>query len=207
MNKELEPLYHRMLTEFGGPYVFEGTLTPTHYNTHGLTKSVDWETGILIKNFVEFYKPETVIELGTFRGYSTAWLIMGTLINEFGHVHAYEVFNEGEYGKMWYDEFRLPKDKFTYHYIPGGIWNFPREVPDQIDLIYHDTQHLLSPTIKEMDFLLPRVKRDGFVLIDDMKHPDYGPMQIYLNDLFGKSPDWSWHVLAIGHGLGIARKK
>lgn len=207
MNKELEPIYHRMLTEMGEPYVFEGTNVPTHYNRLGLSKSIDWETGILLKNFVEYYVPETIVELGTFRGYSTAWLMMGTLLTGVGHVHACEVFNEGEYGKMWYDEFRLPKERFTYHYIPGGIWNFPKEIPRDIDFIYHDTQHLLSPTIKEMAFLIPRLRQDGFILVDDMKHPDYKPMQDYFHDLFKNQPCWDWSVLSIGHGLGIARKR
>lgn len=208
----LEKALSRMLLEWGPAYASPGSGVPVHTNSAGLSKSIDWETGVLLKNFVEFYQPETIIELGTFKGYSTAWLILASLLNERNHgiqshVHAYEVFNEGEYGPMWYDTFELSKERFTYHAIPGGIWMHADEVPESIDLIFHDTQHLLGPTIFEMDLLLPRLSSRGLVLIDDMLHPDYPSMQAYFHKIFAKHPQWDWTVLPLGHGLGIARYK
>lgn len=211
----LADAHHRMMTETGDLYCFPGTPLPLHYNRMGLSKSIDWETGVLLKNCVEFFNPETVVELGTFRGYSTAWLILASQLRlssptwnqQFTKVHAFEVFDEGEYGRMWYDEFELPKNDFTYHAVPGGIWNFPDQVPEKIDLIFHDTEHSLNPTRQEVEFLAPRLSLGGLMIFDDMKHPDYAAMQNYLSGYFSNNPTFTWSVLPLGHGLGIARKR
>ncbi len=151
---------------------------------------------------MEWKQPKTIVELGTFRGYSTSWLILGTLLNQAGHVHAFEVFKEGYYGDMWYDRFGLPKKDFFYHEIPGGIWNFASEVPEKIDLIFHDTDHNAGPSEKEMALLIPRLSVGGLILIDDMLHSQYLPMQRFFHGLFGSwSLDWKWSVLPVGHGL------
>lgn len=199
-----------MLLERGPLNTFNKTKVPLHHapDDPGMM-GIDWETGILLKNFVEARKPKQIIELGTFRGYSTSWLILGTLLNGFGRVDAYECLHEGDYGPMHYDRLGLPKDNFKYHHIPGGIWAHSGKVPMHVDFIYHDTSHLLEPTKKEMYFLLQRLSVGGIVLFDDMDHPAFGPMQGYLNNLFNnfaQEGTYSWEVLHLGHGLGIAEK-
>ncbi len=214
--KMLTPYYAKMLTHQGPIAEINHGVVPVHYNP-GLpygNKGIDWETGLLLKNFVEAKKPSQIVELGTFQGYSTSWLILGTLLTGHGRVDAYEVFPEGHYGLMWYDQYELPKHRFSYHHIPGGIWTHdPAIIPETIDLLYHDTQHLPGPTKKEMDLLLPRIPVGGVVLVDDMLHPDYLPMQNYFHGLFMKiDPNdtvhshWKWSVLPLGHGLGIAER-
>ncbi len=180
---------------------------PLHQNSRlpRNNKGIGWETGIILSNFVERYRPKQVVELGTFQGYSTSWLIMGTLLAGTGRVDAFEVFPEGSYGPMWYDEYDLPKSAFRYHEIPGGIWKFPEEIPETIDLLYHDTEHLPAPTEKEMDLLLPRVPVGGIVLVDDMLVPNYGPMQALFHNLF-YTGYWAWSVFPLGNGLGVARR-
>lgn len=205
-----EGFLEKMLLERGPLNTFNRTKVPLHHspNDPGMM-GIDWETGILLKNFVESRKPEQIIELGTFRGYSTSWLILGTLLNGFGRVDAYECMKEGHYGKMHYDRLGLPKDNFTYHQIPGGIWLHSEVLPKDIDFIYHDTSHLLDPTIKEMDVLLPRLTVGGLILFDDMDHPAFRPMQDFLNTLFvnlREHGEYTWDVLHLGHGLGIAEK-
>lgn len=198
----------RMLLDWGPLAEINFGDAPVHYNP-GLpfgNKGVDWETGVMLHNFVRKYKPETIVELGTFRGYSTSWLLLGAMINEMGHVHAFEVFNEGYYGRQWYDTYELDKTKLTYHEIPGGIWNFPKDIPGKIDLLYHDTEHSVNPTQIELSILLPRIPVGGIVLVDDMRHPDYGPMQDVVEGAFADPKTWKYSVLTLGHGLGIARR-
>ncbi len=127
-------------------------------------------------------------------------------------MNAYECMPEGHYGGMHYDRLGLPKDNFHYHQIPGGIWEHEDKLPAEIDFIYHDTSHLLDPTVKEMTLLLPKLSVGGLILFDDMDHPSFFPMQTYLNTLFRggiqgfNCRNWSWSVLHLGHGLGIAEK-
>lgn len=202
----MNEITQKLFATMGPLYQFEKTVIPLHHNTSGLTKSVDFETGLFLKNFVEFLRPQTVVELGTFRGYSTAWMMAGTLQNDFGHVHAFEVFTEGAYGDMWYDRLQIPKDRFTYHAIPGGIWKFEDEVPNAIDFVFHDTEHLPGPTAKELELLLPRMKLNSVIVFDDIFYPGYEPMAFVIEKSFKTLREWSYDTLKIGHGLGIARK-
>lgn len=182
------------------------SIVPCHYNSLGLTKSVAWEIGIMLKNFVEWKKPRQIVELGTFRGYSTAWLILGTLLNGKGWVTTFDVKPEGFFGSMWYDFYGLPKTRFDFYQIFGGLWENSAVIPRGIDFLFHDASHELEDTRKEMDILLPRISPGGTILFDDMLYPDYGPMQSYLHSVFLSMPNWKWSVLPIGTGLGIAER-
>lgn len=226
----MNPFLEKMFNTMGPLNLFPGTLVPLHHNTQGPSKSIDFETGLMLSNLVQYRKPKTIVELGTFRGYSTAWLLLGSQLcgdNSFTipDVHAFEVFKEGAYGSMWYDTLEMRLDNFRYHEIPGGIWKFPDEIPETIDFLFHDTQHSLNPTMKEMEVLLPRIPVGGMIVIDDMLHPDYRPMQEYFHKLFSVplaghvirdldewkkycslNTGWNWTVLPIGHGLGLAER-
>lgn len=184
---------------------------PVHDNPQLPTgnKGIHWETGLLLANFVEQVRPRVTVELGSFRGYSTSWLIAANEHQEKpGAVHAYDVFKEGYYcpdGKMHYQALGLPLNHFCFHYVPGGIWDYPVEVPEMIDLVFHDTQHLLNPTVREMDLLLPRMSAHGVILVDDMLHPEYRAMQEYLKGFFDEK-GWDFKILPIGTGLGVAQR-
>jgi predicted O-methyltransferase YrrM len=200
-----------LLTRWGPVHMSNGDV-PVHANPMQpfLNKGIDYETGLLLYNFIKHLKPKAIVELGTFRGYSTSWLLAGAILSaHVCEVHAFEVFKEGAYGSMYYDDLGLDKSCLFYHEIPGGVWNFPDQVPAQIDLLFHDTQHLLGPTQKEMEILLPRIPVGGIVLIDDMLHPDYRPMQSLIFEIFDSKydpPIWTYTTLPLGHGLGIARR-
>ena len=206
----LNVLEGRLFETMGELYKPEWTPAPLHHNTDGLSKSVDFETGLLLYNFVKWKKPKTIVELGTFRGYSTSWLRLGAAANGFegqlAHVHAFEVFKEGGYGPMWYDRIGFDKTGFTYHEVPGGIWKFEKQIPPMIDLLFHDTQHLVGPTQQEMALLLPRVPVGGTVLVDDMCYAGYEPMQDLIIRMFSDSCLWRFDILRLGHGLGIAER-
>lgn len=202
----MSPFLEKMLSGAREIHQEPYSIVPCHYNSLGNTKSVSWETGIILKNFVEYKKPGQIVELGTFRGYSTAWLILGTILNEVGIVYSYDIQPEGFFGKMWYDFYDLPKSGYQFHHIPGGIWKYRDQLPNVIDLLFHDSSHELEDTKNEMDVLLPRIPAGGVVLFDDMSYPIYGPMQSYLHNLFHSMPNWKWSVLPIGTGLGIAER-
>lgn len=202
MNSFLE----KMLTGVGDIQQYPYSHVPCHYNSLGNSKSITWEIGILLKNFVEWKRPNSIVEIGTFRGYSTSWLILGTLLNEMGWVRTFDVMGEGFFGKMWYDFYDLPKERFSFEHIPGGIWSWREKLPAKIDLLFHDSSHELEDTIREMECLLPLVTPGGIILFDDMLHPNYAPMQGYLHTLFVPLCNWKWSVIQIGTGLGVAER-
>lgn len=201
----------KMLLEREGLSLINHGIVPVHDNPghpRG-NKGIHWETGIILANFVEAKKPKQIVELGTFRGYSTCWLMAAG--EEIGHtisIDSYDVYPEGYYGEMWYDVLKFPKIGYKHHEVPGGIWKHLKQIPENIDFLYHDTAHEAGPTKREMDVLLPRIPVGGVVLIDDILHPNYMPMRYYLQGLFGThlKEFWNWSILSIGCGLGIATR-
>jgi predicted O-methyltransferase YrrM len=185
-------------------------IVPVHDNPYPPkgNKGIHWETGILLSNLVERYQPAQIVELGTFQGYSTCWLLFSSW-RYGGKVDAFEVFPEGHYGPMMYDYYRFPKDNFRYHHIPGGIWKYENQLPETIDFFYHDTEHLAGPTKKEMEMIVPRIPIGGHIVIDDILHPFYPTMREYVHGLFKieLADSWSYDILHLGCGLGIAERK
>ncbi len=119
---------------------------------------------------------------------------------------SFDIKPEGFFGPLWYDFYELPKARYSFHHIPGGLWTHSDPIPEIIDLLFHDSSHELDDTQKEMDILLPRIPQGGTILFDDMMVADYAPMQGYLHNLFMSMPNWKWSVLPIGMGLGIAER-
>lgn len=206
MNEFLKKL---LLDREGLSSVNHGAI-PVHDNpgTPRGNKGIHWETGIIISSFVEAKKPKQIVELGTFRGYSTCWIMAGIYPDAITKIDTYDVWPEGQYGEMWYDRYQFPKENLTFHEVSGGIWKHLKQVPAEIDFLYHDTAHEAAPTKKEMDILLPRIPIGGMVLIDDVLHPNYLPMRYYLHNLFTVhlKDFWRWNVMQIGCGLGIAER-
>lgn len=207
----LDDLKGRFLTDRGGLSEINYGIVPVHDNPYppAGNKGIHWETGLILANIVEKYKPGQIVELGTFRGYSTCWLLYGCALAGTGRVDAFEVFPEGYYGPMLYDQYGFSKTNFAYHEIPNGIWNFKDQIPKTIDLFYHDTDHLAGPTIKEMELLVPRIPIGGHIVIDDVLHPNYASMQAFLKTFFlvDHREAWTYNILPIGCGLGIAERK
>lgn len=195
----------RLMTEMG-PWDtdWNAGAVPVHYNRWGPNKSINFETGFLLKNFADFIDAQTIVEVGTFRGYSTCWLLLSCLMRQKGHVTTFDVEPEGAYGPMFYTAYGFGRDQLSY--VQGPVWD-SKDLPEKIDLVFHDASHERAPTVREVETLSGRVRSGGVMLFDDVCLSLYTPMRTYLAGYFSSHSDlWRYQVLELGHGLGIAQK-
>lgn len=167
---------------------------------------IHFETGLVLCSMVESRRPEYIVEVGSHRGYSTSWLILGTVLNQFGRVDAFEVTRESSIGPMWYDIFNLPKDRFKFHSIPLGLWDYTEELPARIDFCFHDTFHLSVPTEKELDVIVPRIPVGGIIIFDDMRQACWTEYQHVIRCRFGFSAEWDYFRFPFGHEMAMATR-
>lgn len=203
-----EKYLHKMLAGIGPVHKYDESPLPCHFNSLGLTKSIPLECGLSLLALVRWYRPGVIVEVGTFRGYSTAWLILGTLLNQYGDVFSYDIKPEGFFGRLWYDHYELPQDRYKFVHSPGGIWEMYNEnLPPSIDLVFHDSSHELEDTQRELDVLIPRMSAKGVMIFDDFLHPLYKGMRDVLYERFNRDASWKWTVVPVGTGWAVAERK
>lgn len=202
-------IYQTLLTDVG-PWDLDWNvgLVPVHYNRWGPNKSINYETGILLKNFADKLDAKVILEVGTFRGYSTCWLLISCYLRGKGHVFTFDTVKEGGYGEPFYDKYGFSRERLTF--VHGPVWDRDKTVfPEspRIDLVFHDSSHELVVTVREVEVLAPLVRVGGIMLFDDVLLPIYQPMKEFLEIYFTeRSKEWKYGVLPLGHGLGIAER-
>lgn len=73
----------------------------------------------------------------------------------------------------------LPDDIAARHagrfeYVQGSADSFlPRLKSEAFDLVLHDGSHEFAQVFRDLRAVLPRVKRDGLVLVHDTNHPTF----------------------------------
>ncbi|MEJ3657420.1 class I SAM-dependent methyltransferase [Actinomycetes bacterium KLBMP 9759] len=80
-------------------------------------------------------RPETVMELGTFHGWSTTWLLSALRDNETGHLHSFDkIHNVVRNVPM-----ELAGDRWTF--VSGDVRANLAEVPAAVDYLFVDADH------------------------------------------------------------------
>ena len=117
--------------------------------------------GRLLKMLIQMVKPQKVLELGTFSGYST--LCMAEGLHENAEIHTFEIFDENEdFLKKWFDGSAY-KDKIHLHIgdalqlVPQmeGGWDFAFIDADKRDYVAY------------YEMLLPLMNSGGFIVADN----------------------------------------
>ena len=112
--------------------------------------------------------PVRVIELGVRYGVSTvAWL--WALQNGVGELWAVDGSPPCEEPTMKVDLLNPLMDLDHFHFILG--WDTEVEVlcqlPDEVDIVFIDTNHIYEETLVELETYLPRVKNGGKIMLHD----------------------------------------
>lgn len=103
-----------------------------------------------------FMKPKVVVELGTHHGVSMLYLIEGYADADF-----YTVDKNPEAGA-------LLKNTKAKIFI-GDSADIASKLPNEIDFLFEDTDHKYNTLSREFKAYLPKMRRGGVILFDDMK--------------------------------------
>lgn len=169
--------------------------------------------GRMLKMFVEMIRPQNILEIGTYSGYSALCLAEG--LGEGGMLHTFEINDEQEdFTRPWLEGSPWA-DKITFH-IGDALELVPR-MGLQFDLAFvdGDKRRYIDYYEMVMSHLSPggyiiadNTLWDGHVLETDTHYTDRQTLGIKaFNDLVAKDKRVEKVILPLRDGLTIIRKK
>ena len=117
----------------------------------GLTMAVEPETGLLLYALVTRLHPLRVVECGTYRGYSSAWIACA--LDDAGYGRLYTVDRDDLMARehVWRP---MEIDGIIDQHI-GNSWDAPYPFEEPIDFLWLDADHAGASIIKEFFHFLP----------------------------------------------------
>ncbi len=184
----------------------------THLHTlHGHMVSGHLQ-GRLLKMLVEMIRPQRVLEVGTFSGYSA--LCMAEGLPDGGHLWTYEINDEMEdFTRKWLENSPY-SDRITFM-IGDAVTEAPKLNLD-FDLAFIDGDK--RNYVETYEAILPIVKKGGFLLADNTLWDGHVTDSAYdhdrqtqgirrFNDHVAADPRTEQVILPIRDGLTLIRKK
>lgn len=113
------------------------------------------------------YQPGTVVELGTFHGWSTTWLLSAIRDSGTGHLYSFDKVDNALSNVP--DE--LAAHRWTF--CKGDIRKNLDAAPQRIDYLFVDAAHNARFARWYIENLFPRVPSDGLVSVHDVFHSKY----------------------------------
>ena len=168
--------------------------------------------GRLLKMLVEMIRPQRVLEVGTFSGYSA--LCMAEGLSDGGHLWTYEINDEMEdFTRKWLENSPY-HDRITFM-----IGNAVTEAPKlnlNFDLAFIDGDK--RNYVETYEAVLPLLKKGGFLLADNTLWDGHVTDSAYdhdrqtlgirrFNDHVAADPRTEQVILPIRDGLTLIRKK
>lgn len=183
----------------------------THLHTlHGHMVSGHLQ-GRLLKMLVEMIRPQRVLEVGTFSGYSA--LCMAEGLPDGGHLWTYEINDEMEdFTRKWLENSPY-SDRITFM-IGDAVTEAPKLNLD-FDLAFIDGDK--RNYVETYEAILPIVKKGGFLLADNTLWDGHVTDSAYdhdrqtqgirrFNDHVAADPRTEQVILPIRDGLTLIRK-
>jgi predicted O-methyltransferase YrrM len=168
--------------------------------------------GRLLKMLVQMIRPQNILEVGTFSGYSA--LCMAEGLDDSGHLYTFEINDEQEdFTRPWIEQSPVA-DKITF-LIGDAITEAPR-LGITFDMAFIDGD---KRTYKETyEMVLSILKPGGFILADNTLWDGHVVDHAYdrdqqtvgieqFNDFVARDPRVERVILPLRDGLTIIRKK
>ena len=168
--------------------------------------------GRMLKMFVQMIRPQQVLEIGTYSGYSA--LCMAEGLPENATLHTIEINDEQEdFTRPWLENSPYA-DKIKF-YIGDAMKLIP-QLNQQFDLVFMDADK--RKYIDYYELVLPLLNKGGYIIADNtlwdghvLEEPHHTDMQTIgikaFNDLVAKDERVEKVILPLRDGLTIIRKK
>jgi predicted O-methyltransferase YrrM len=109
-------------------------------------------------------KPAAVVELGTFHGWSTSWILSALRDNGAGHLHSFDLIDN----VVRNIPAELAEDRWTF--VKGDIKETVERVPSDTGYLFVDAAHTGRFARWYLDHLFPRVPAGSTVSVHDVYH-------------------------------------
>lgn len=169
--------------------------------------------GRMLKMFVEMIRPQNILEIGTYSGYSALCLAEG--LAEGGMLHTFEINDEQEdFTRPWLEGSPWA-DKITFHIgdalelVPRMGVTFDLAFVDGDKRRYIDYYEMVLEHLNPGGYIIAdNTLWDGHVLETDTHYTDRQTLGIKaFNDLVAKDSRVEKVILPLRDGLTIIRKK
>lgn len=168
---------------------------------HSNNSVIEMEYGRMLYGAVQVEKPETIVELGTGQGYATAWLLLGLEKNQSGQLWTVDLVAADVPVWRMVD---LPEGRLK---VLGNtpIGEAGGQLPERIDLLFHDAGHGFEEVRTDLERLLPRIPLNGCIIVHDVNYNrNMGDALAQWFDSMAE--EWSYQEASMGCGMGIARR-
>lgn len=167
--------------------------------------------GRLLKMLTQMVRPQRILELGTFTGYSTLCFAEG--MPDYAHIHTVEIDDENEDELL--DTFaRSPWADRIHLHIGDALAVIPT-IDEEWDLVFIDANK--RKYIDYYEVVLPRLRKGGYIFADntlwsgkilapDANHDAQTRGILDFNDHVAKDPRVDTVILPIRDGMTILRK-
>src|SRR5262245_1993193 len=109
-------------------------------------------------------RPAAVVELGTFHGWSTMWILSALRDNGCGHLHSFDLIDN----VVRNVPAELADDRWTF--VRGDIMQTVEQVPGDTAYLFVDAAHTGRFARWYLDHLFPRVPAQSTVSVHDVFH-------------------------------------
>lgn len=168
--------------------------------------------GRMLKMFVEMIRPRTILEIGTFTGYSAICMAEG--LQEGGLLYTFEINDEQEnFTRPWIDHSSVA-DKIIFKI--GDAMQLAPPMDVIFDMAFIDGDKRMYINYYEM--VLPKMRKGAFILVDntlwdghvvdpsyEKDHQTIGIKEF--NDLIARDERIEKVILPVRDGLTLIRKK
>lgn len=167
--------------------------------------------GRILKMLTSMIRPQRILELGTFTGYSALCFAEG--MPEGAEIHTVEIDDEVEdFARERFD--RSPRSADIHLHI-GDAMDIVPQLEGEFDLVFIDANKRLYTEYFEM--VLPRVRTGGYILADntlwdgkvadpEANHDPQTRGVMAFNDHIARDPRVETVILPLRDGLTIIRK-
>jgi Predicted O-methyltransferase len=167
--------------------------------------------GTVLKMICSMIRPLSILEIGTFTGYSTICMALGMPVE--GHIHTIEKNDEMESIILEYLEKANVINQVTLHI--GNALDVINDIDEMFDFVFIDGDKREYPAYLEA--VLPKLKKGGFILADNIlwsgkvANPEITDNQtkgiVDFNDMIKNDSRFEKTILPLRDGLFIVQLK